>query len=342
MKIIIENFKSIDKLELDLSRINILIGPPNAGKSNILEALALYGFPFKLLEVYKYEEYPYTSLIDEIFKKVIRFRKLEDLYYEEEKGYIKINDLTFKILRIGEEDTILLDLDGIAVPIYRFTESEYFKENKDIIMEKIEEKCTITRLYKFHEIEKIDEEYPKSYLAENFQNFRKIVWILNKNKLWRKVKEKYEIDILPDTYPLYIYDIANKRPLSFKLLSDGLQRFSVILALIISNIIFKEKYNKDIILLLEEPETNMYSYLASELGEIVLRSKLSYVISTHNPYFVRDLVIKAVENNMTNDVRIFKVVRAKGKTKIEKSLNGEKAYSFMEKGYDLIEDILEL
>ncbi len=43
----IKNFKSIKKVELNnCSRINVFIGKPNVGKSNILEALGLFGLPF--------------------------------------------------------------------------------------------------------------------------------------------------------------------------------------------------------------------------------------------------------------------------------------------------------
>lgn len=39
-KITIENFKSIDRLELDLGRVNVFIGENGCGKSNILEAIS--------------------------------------------------------------------------------------------------------------------------------------------------------------------------------------------------------------------------------------------------------------------------------------------------------------
>ncbi|QOF91884.1 AAA family ATPase [Pseudomonas lundensis] len=39
----IKNFKSIDKVKIDLGRINVFIGENGAGKSNILEAIALAG-----------------------------------------------------------------------------------------------------------------------------------------------------------------------------------------------------------------------------------------------------------------------------------------------------------
>ena len=40
-KLIIENFRSIKNLELDLGKLNAFIGPNNAGKSNIMKSLNL-------------------------------------------------------------------------------------------------------------------------------------------------------------------------------------------------------------------------------------------------------------------------------------------------------------
>ena len=43
-KLEIQNFKSIERLELDCRRVNVFIGEPNTGKSNILEALGLISY----------------------------------------------------------------------------------------------------------------------------------------------------------------------------------------------------------------------------------------------------------------------------------------------------------
>jgi AAA15 family ATPase/GTPase len=37
----IQNFKSVPDLRFDAKRVNLFIGEPNTGKTNILEALAL-------------------------------------------------------------------------------------------------------------------------------------------------------------------------------------------------------------------------------------------------------------------------------------------------------------
>ena len=46
----IKNFKSVRDLSLDCERINLFIGKPNAGKSNILEAISLLGAGYCLPE----------------------------------------------------------------------------------------------------------------------------------------------------------------------------------------------------------------------------------------------------------------------------------------------------
>lgn len=40
-RIRIENFKSLKNVTLDLQRVNVLIGPNNSGKTNVLKALEL-------------------------------------------------------------------------------------------------------------------------------------------------------------------------------------------------------------------------------------------------------------------------------------------------------------
>ena len=43
-RLIIKNFKSIRELQIPCRRVNLFIGEPNSGKSNILEALGLLSF----------------------------------------------------------------------------------------------------------------------------------------------------------------------------------------------------------------------------------------------------------------------------------------------------------
>ena len=66
----IRHFKSIRELTLDCRRINLFIGEPNTGKSNILESLGLLSFG------------GYGKL--ENFKEFVRHEEIPDLFYDED------------------------------------------------------------------------------------------------------------------------------------------------------------------------------------------------------------------------------------------------------------------
>ena len=63
----IKNFKSIKDLRLDCKRVNIFIGKPNVGKSNILEALGMLG----------------AELFDGKFMNgSVRYKNIKHLFYQ--------------------------------------------------------------------------------------------------------------------------------------------------------------------------------------------------------------------------------------------------------------------
>lgn len=47
------NFKSIKNLKLDCKRVNVFIGEPNTGKSNILESLGIFSSQYAPLKNFK-------------------------------------------------------------------------------------------------------------------------------------------------------------------------------------------------------------------------------------------------------------------------------------------------
>ena len=65
----IQNFKSIRDLSFEARRVNLFIGEPNTGKTNILEALALL-----------------SEGVHEprVFKEIFRFRNISDLFADQQ------------------------------------------------------------------------------------------------------------------------------------------------------------------------------------------------------------------------------------------------------------------
>jgi predicted ATP-dependent endonuclease of OLD family len=78
LKLAIENFKSIEKVELELEDVTVLVGPPAAGKSNILDALAVLGYfnRFKVLD----REYGNSGANLEPLSHIARFQSAEQLF----------------------------------------------------------------------------------------------------------------------------------------------------------------------------------------------------------------------------------------------------------------------
>jgi len=93
----IKNFKSIKYLKLDCKRVNLFIGKPNAGKSNILESVGIFSLPF----------------VGEKLDDIVRFENMANLFYDQDvsqKMEIIAGALAFEIkfengnFRASQED----------------------------------------------------------------------------------------------------------------------------------------------------------------------------------------------------------------------------------------------
>ena len=63
-KLIVENFKSIKRLNLELAPLTIFVGPNGSGKSSILEALALMSQSFDKLSIFDGKKGPLVNIED--------------------------------------------------------------------------------------------------------------------------------------------------------------------------------------------------------------------------------------------------------------------------------------
>ncbi len=83
----IERFKSIRSLSLDCKRINVFVGAPNVGKSNILEALALFGLTK-----------PHISRGG--LQDLVRFETVDNLFYDnrrDETCSVSVNEFSYRL-----------------------------------------------------------------------------------------------------------------------------------------------------------------------------------------------------------------------------------------------------
>src|SRR5260221_13680955 len=80
----IQNYKSIKDLKIKTNRVNVFIGEPNTGKSNILEALSFFSI----------------NAMENNFRRFIRYKSTGNLFYDsvlDKPIYIKTNVRKFKL-----------------------------------------------------------------------------------------------------------------------------------------------------------------------------------------------------------------------------------------------------
>jgi len=289
-KLAIKNFKSIKDVELDCERINLLIGEPNTGKSNLLEALG----------VLSWLGYGSSGLG---LKDSVRYQTMSNFFYDgnlDEPVRIEITNQHKIEINIKFKDDFFQLIQVESVQQARKEKTlcsfNYFKENS------YPEQNTALQFIKFYRFKSQEEfkDFHSSFLlpphGSNLfsvvmahPNLRKIMSSFFKNFGFNVVlkpqEKRFEIQ-------KQVEDIVISYP--YSLASDTLQR-------IIFHVIAIES-NKNSTLVFEEPEAHAFPYYTKYLGERIAFDKTNqYFIATHNPYLLRAIIEKAP----TEDVRVF-------------------------------------
>ena len=295
----IKNFKSIRHQKIEgCKRVNVFIGYPNVGKSNIIEALSLFSI----------DENNFN------FCHFIRIEKLTTLFYDgniNNQAEIRINNkhryvarfdndrIIFKQQFEGEgtsfekEDTHQIFLDDS----HEVAEGKSFKliENKIDISDYKQgylgkdNKLTLIRKYEF--LKRIIYS-TKGYSHLSYPNGDNIFNIISSNAgLKEEVKmlfDPYNLELLFDAREQK-FTILKRTPsgifsIPYDLIADTLQRVIFYKASIISN--------KETVLLFEEPEAHMFPpYISKFTAEVMYdENKNQFFIATHSPYVLNDFI----------------------------------------------------
>jgi AAA15 family ATPase/GTPase len=321
-KLSIKNFKSIKALEIDCRRINLFIGEPNTGKSNILEALGLLSW----------RGYLNTEL-----REYVRFQGVQNLFYD---------DLLDQMVEIMIENCI-----GASTKV-KFERMNIKFENDDFQFESVAtlsdggqkgEKTIMDYSGKWQASSPRSElTFIKFYRFERQSNFPKressflmpphgsnMFAVVMGNKKLRKTLSGFfkDFGFYPVLKPqdktfefqkqLEDMDIAVSYP--YILISDTLQR-------IIFHVIAIES-NENSTLIFEEPESHAFPYYTGFLGErIAYDEKNQYFIATHNPYFLLSVLEKTPKDNVNVCITYFDFKNYQTKVKC---LNDEEVSELM-------------
>jgi hypothetical protein len=273
----IKNFKSIKHLTLDCKRVNVFIGKPNVGKSNILEALGLFSSEF---------------MIDNL-NELIRMKKLDDLFFDfflSDEVDIRLDNkfrlsLSFKSERNGVS-VFFLNLykndDHIeSIPLIRDGSIKW--------SDGFTSRVILAKYYKYTPFEPKETSYLKSYLyppfgenlyeiVNNYPEIRSRIVAMLKEQNLEFVSIAKESDF---KLQKNIDGFVTQCPYSS--IADTFQRFIFYLAAIESN--------KDSVLIFEEPEVHSFPPYVKELAErMILKDDNQYFVSTHSPYLLQTFI----------------------------------------------------
>jgi len=343
----INNFKSIrhQKIE-DCRRVNVFVGYPNVGKSNILEGLSLISY------------LNYFSLAVS-FKKLCRFKELIDIFNDGDKKktsqisadgflfsleYISRNEIEFSIkdLRVNEREIKITGPES-AAGIIKSIDSRYSIDKGGAIRSI---SSTASSPYSKPALKKysfVHSDFSSQWDVNSlaYPSGENLGEVLRHNGKLRKESGElfatYDLRLIFDENENIVIqkqlDEFSAFQFSFSQIADTLQRLIFHKAAIATN--------ENTILLFEEPEAHMFPPYISKFTTDVMYDKNNnqYFIATHSPFVLNDFM----EDMNKEELAIYAVGYEKGET-IIKRLTDKQITEIYQYGVDLffnLEDYLK-
>jgi AAA15 family ATPase/GTPase len=312
-KLEIKNFKSIKHLQMDCKRVNVFIGKPNVGKSNILEAMSLLGGGYSINhDKFLSEFIRYNSVIDLFNDKnhlklievntdkicaFLRYHNNSIGKYDFMVGEKWIKDFInlksdYTIQKLRQEFEVVTEKSNISkciTPNYIT-----FDKNGGSIDTTKNESFSIVRKYEFKKLE---------YQSSSFSMFlntpygNNLFTIFFQDKKLRKeiviTLKEYGLELVYNStsgeYIIQKNIEGDVTQFSYSTMADTFQRLFFHLAAIESN--------KNAVIIFEEPEAHSYPpYIWQLANRIAYDKDNQYFISTHSPF-----IIEALLQELKND-----------------------------------------
>ncbi len=268
----IQNFKSVHDLSFEAKRVNLFIGEPNTGKTNVLEALALLSEG-----VHGPAE----------FKEIFRFRSVADLFADQQ--------VTTPITVVTSECRCRLSFDGEAFQ-FSTTRNQPGEQESRYKLNQIGPQTGWPNLQ--YGIKYYRFKPGATTTAQTIGVFQppfgaNLTSVLYTNKVLRRHvsdlfrTRSFSLEIRPVENELRISKTVDDELYSFpyESISETWRRLVFFMAVL--------ETNQNSIILLDEPEANTFPLYTAYLAErIALDDSNQFFLTTHNPYVLGSIVGK--------------------------------------------------
>ncbi len=329
----IKNFKSIRHQKIEgCKRINVFIGEPNVGKSNILEALGLYSVTQQINGDY----FPLDS--------ICRFNHLSDFYFDKDlQRRIEVNlnhNFTLSLRNKKQNAEFEIYVDSLHAPLASPLFTTPIGERNNLMLSSVvDEEFKDSEIYrvKYYHFNKEIDGYNKKSTSLSIPDGDNLLDILHGNRQltseYSELLNSYNLKlIISDSQISVGKELSDGTLVSFQnnLVSDTLRRLFFYKAAI--------KTNSEKVLLFEEPEAHMFPpYVSKFTGDIVYdENKNQFFIATHSPFVLNDLMTNLGKGELA--IYIVSYKKETGETLIHRmnDENQDEAYQF---GYDFFMNI---
>ena len=309
----IRNFKSVEHVVLNCRRVNILIGEPNTGKSNILEALGLISYfgyfnsPTDLQSFVRCDEVSNLFYDGDLTRTIEITLGGEELFASEFlRQRLDLLQLQFSEGRFSGsiDDQILTRVQGSNEPYWDAQQNYQISGDYQSLQGRrsnyTRRSVDFCKFYRFAPRSIFPEKASAFLLPPSGANLMSL--LLQNRELRAEANEPFlsrglrlglrpqenKIEVLKDFEGVIVSN-------PYHLASDTFQRLVFYMAAL--------RTNSNSLLVFEEPEAHAFPYYTKYLAESIALDERGnqYFISTHNPYFL----LPVLEKTLADDIAIF-------------------------------------
>lgn len=312
----IKNFKSIKDLRLDCKRINVFIGKPNVGKSNILEGLGLLGADYSVGK----------------FMDSVRYDSTRDLFYDNDVQ----NGIVIQTSIYGATITnfnLVKDLCRYQFLNYSGRPINDYLINVQGLIERLSNTDDISQKITLSPIKKYDF-VNLSRFSGQFGDFllppggRNLFAVINKRDdlfaemayLFKQQGLELILSERDQTFFLQKKEGTRVKQYPFFSMADTFRRFMFYITAIESNI--------NSVIVFEEPEVHSFPPYTQDIAyRMIYSEENQFFVSTHSPYLLQTLVSNLKDDQLNVFVTYYENYETKVKALTPEELSFVQEYS---------------